>query len=84
MITANLSEFRQNVKIYFDKVWDSYDMLLVKRPDNKDVVVLSLEEYNSMCETMHLLRYEANREHLLKGLKEVQQGETQTKQLIEE
>jgi antitoxin YefM len=84
MITANLSDFRQNVKAYLDKVWDNYDILLVKRPDSKDVVVLSLEEYNAMCETHYLLRAEANRQHLLKGINEVKKGRSNPKQLIEE
>jgi antitoxin YefM len=84
MITASLSDFRQNVKSYLDKVWDNYDMLLVKRPDNKDVVVLSLDEYNAMYETHHLLRSEANRQHLLKGMSEVNKGKVKPKLLIEE
>jgi len=83
-MTANLSDFRQNVKSYFDKVWENYDVLLVKRPDNKDVVVLSLDEYNAIYETYYLLRSEANRQHLLRGINEAKEGRSQIKQLIEE
>lgn len=83
MITASLSDFRQNIKTYLDSVWNDYDILLVKRPDSKDVVVLSLSEYNAISETHYLLRSKANRQHLLKGMNEVKKGKSKPKQLVE-
>ena len=55
------------MKEKLDKVYDDRDILLIKRSENKDVVVLSLEDYNSMTETAYLLSTKANARQLLEA-----------------
>ncbi len=84
MIAANYSEFRKDLKKYLDEVENNNDTLLIKRSTGKGTIMISLEEYNSLMETMHLLSTKANREHLRKSLDQAKNGNTVKKKLIEE
>jgi antitoxin YefM len=63
MIAANYSEFRNSLKKYLDQVEENNETLIIKRGAGKGTVVISLEEYNSILETVHLLRSKANAEN---------------------
>lgn len=52
MRIANYSELRKNLESYIDKVSEDRDVLFVHRSGNKSVVVISLEEYNAIKETI--------------------------------
>lgn len=55
MIAANYSEFRKELKDYLDSVELNNETLIIKRGSGKGAVLISLEEYNSIMETLHLL-----------------------------
>jgi antitoxin YefM len=82
METTTFSDFRKNMKEKLDKVYDDRDILLIKRSENKDVVVLSLEDYNSMTETAYLLSTKANARQLLEAVKDVEEGKKLLKKRI--
>ncbi len=42
------TELRQNLKNNLDSVTENEEMLVVHRPKNRSVVMMSLNEYNSM------------------------------------
>ena len=63
-------------------MYDDRDILLIKRSENKDVVVLSLEDYNSMTETAYLLSTKANARQLLEAVKDVEEGKKLLKKRI--
>ena len=71
MIAANFSEFRKDLKKYLDEVEDNNEIIILKRKTGNGAVVLSIEEYNQMLETMHLLKSKANADHLYASLKEL-------------
>jgi antitoxin YefM len=54
MRTANYSDLRNNLKSYLDRVVNDNDTLIVHRSGNSSVVVISLDEYNSIKETEYL------------------------------
>ncbi|GHT73720.1 hypothetical protein FACS189456_4470 [Bacteroidia bacterium] len=54
METANYSELRNNLKSYLDMVVVNMEPLIVHRPSNKSVVVISLDEYNAIKETEYI------------------------------
>ena len=64
MIAANYSEFREKLKKFLDDVEDNNETLIIKRKSGKGTVMISLEEYNSIMETMHLLRSKSNADRL--------------------
>lgn len=49
--------------------------LIVQRPNGESVVVISLEDYNSIIETAYLLSNPANVEHLREGIAQANSGE---------
>jgi len=83
MIAANYTEFRTQLKKYLDEVEQNKETLIVKRGSGKGTVVISLEEYNSIMETMHLLSSKANAERLYQSIQQMKEGKTVKKGLIE-
>jgi antitoxin YefM len=57
METVNYTGFRSNLKHWFDKVvnYVSDIIIIIKRKNGKDLVLISLDEYNSLKETTYLL-----------------------------
>jgi len=54
MRTANYTDLRNNLKSYLDGVVNNCEPLVIHRPENTSVVVISLEEYNAIKETEYL------------------------------
>ncbi|HSI71465.1 MAG TPA: type II toxin-antitoxin system prevent-host-death family antitoxin [Gillisia sp.] len=82
METVNYSEFRANLKYWFDKVVNDVSEIIIKRKNGKDLVLISLEEYNSLKETTYLLTGK-NRDILINSINELEDGKGIQKDLIE-
>ena len=71
MLAVNYSTIRNNLKDYCDKVTDEYETVIVTRKDEKNVVIISLEEYNVMMKTVKNAAYldmiDRSMEQLAKG-----------------
>jgi antitoxin YefM len=83
MEVLNYTEFRRNLAKSLDKVNDDAEIVIVSRSKGKNVVVMGLEEYNSMLETMHLTKSEPNRKRLQDAIDEMNKGEFQEHDLLE-
>jgi len=83
MKVINYTELRLNLKKWLDLVVDDFEELVIKRKNNKDLVLISMDEYRSLKETQYLLKSK-NREHLLQSLEEARQGKVEKKDPIEE
>ncbi|PCI34117.1 MAG: prevent-host-death protein [Flavobacteriaceae bacterium] len=81
METVNYTDFRSNLKHWFDKVIDDVSDIIIKRKGGKDLVLMSLDEYNSLKETTYLLTGK-NRDILLRSIKELESGEGLQKELL--
>jgi antitoxin YefM len=82
MDTVNYSEFRSNLKHWFDKVVNDMSDVIIKRKGGKDLVLISLDEYNSLKETTYLLTGK-NRDILLRSIRQLEAGEGIEKDLVE-
>ena len=78
MIAVNFSEFRTKLKMYFDNVEDNNETLIVKRKTGKGTVVISLDEYNSIMETVHLLSSKKNADRLYESIRQMKKGDAVT------
>jgi antitoxin YefM len=75
MDTISYSELRQKLKARMDKVCADHAPLLVTRQHGEPVVMMSLAEYESLEETLHLLGNPANAEHLRRSMAQAEAGE---------
>lgn len=74
MIAANFSEFRTGLKAYLDSVENDNETLIIKRRTGKGTVMISLDEYNSMMETLHLLSSKKNADRLYESIQQMKEG----------
>ena len=64
MLTTTLSDFRKDIKSYLDKVTQSFETLIINRGKDSGVVIISLDEYNSLKSTQHELSSRINQQRL--------------------
>jgi antitoxin YefM len=83
MLAANYSEFRGDLKKFLDNVELNNETLIIKRSKGKGTVMISLDEYNSLMETVHLLSSKKNADRLYESIKQMKEGNTVSKGLIE-
>lgn len=74
MKTATVSDFRTNMKERLNEVQRDQDVLILSGPKNKDFVLITLEAYNSMEETAHLLSTPANAARLIESIAQDKAG----------
>ena len=67
MRTANYTDFRTNLKSYMDAVIDDCDTVIINRGKDTGVVLISLEEYNSLKETEYIMSSPETTEAIRKG-----------------
>ena len=80
---VNYSEFRNNLAENLNVVNDDGDIVVVSRSKGKNVVVMSLEENNSIQETLHLNGSKVSRKRLEEALDEAKSGKFKKHKLIE-
>ena len=83
MLITTASDFRKDIKGYFDKVIEGSETLIINRGKDTGIVVISLDEYNSLNETAYLNSTTANAKRLNEGINELKSGKGKTKKLIE-
>jgi antitoxin YefM len=84
MRVVNYTEARNNLKSILDMVVNDADYTIINRRDAEDAVVMSLDYFNAMQETLHLLKSPANVAHLQKSIAQYKEGKTQRHELIGE
>lgn len=84
MDAVSYSDLRQNLKSFMDKVYDDHEPLIITRKNNENLVLVSIDEYNSLTETNYLLSNEANSEHLRKSIKQYHAGNLHKKELLKD
>lgn len=83
MRIVSYTEARNGLKSILDGVVNDADCTVITRRDSEDAVVMSMDYYNSLMETMHLLRSPANVAHLNKSIAQYNAGKTTEKGLLE-
>jgi antitoxin YefM len=74
MRIISFSKARNRLKAVLDEVADDADCTVITRRDANDAVVMSLDHYNGLMETLHLLQSPANASHLRKSIEQYEGG----------
>lgn len=82
MRVVNFSEARSKLKTVLDQVANDAGYTIISRRDADDAVVMSLDQFNSLMETVHLLKCPANAAHLAKSINQYRKGQTVQSELV--
>jgi antitoxin YefM len=81
MLTTTISDFRKDIKKYINTVSEDFETLIINRGKDQGVVVISLEEYNSMIATSHELSSRKNQKRLDTAIDKINKGKGFQKKL---
>ncbi len=83
MLTTTISDFRRDIKKYLDKVSKNFETLIINRGKDSGVVIMSLEEYNSLHATQYELSSKTNENRLDAAIEKLNKGDSFEKKTIE-
>ncbi|MFT4849010.1 MAG: antitoxin YefM [Sediminicola sp.] len=83
MQITTVSDFRKDIKSYLDSVVKNFETLIINRGKDSAIVVMSLQEYNSLMATNHELSSRKNELRLDSAIEKLKNGTTLNKDLIE-
>jgi antitoxin YefM len=76
MIAINYTTMRNKLKNTLDKVTDDCETVIVTRKEEKNVVIISLEQYNNFIENDFIFSNKKYYNRLLESKKQIEQGKT--------
>ena len=80
MLAVNYSTIRSNLKDYCDKATNENETVIVTRKDEKNVVLISLEQYNHVMKALRNAEY---LEKIDKSMQQIKDGKIVTKTIEE-
>jgi antitoxin YefM len=83
MQITTVSDFRKDIKTYLDRVAKNFETLIINRGKDSGIVVMSLQEYNSLMATNHELSSRKNELRLDSAIDKLKNGNTFSQDLIE-
>ena len=83
MRVVNFSEARNSLKTVIDQVIDDADYTVIARRDAPDAVLMSLDAFNSLMETVHLLKSPANAAHLARSIEQYRRGQVARRDIVD-
>jgi len=81
MITTTISDFRKDIKRYLDHVVLNFETLIINRGKDTGVVIISIDEYNSLRATQHELSSRINEKRLDSAIEKLKNGNSFAKDL---
>ena len=83
MVAVNYSTLRSKLKTYCDRATDDAETIIITRKNEKNLVMMGMDTYNSLMENLFLMKNAANRQHILNGIHELETAATVTKSSAE-
>ena len=83
MQVITYKEAKNSLQKVLDDVVNNADCTLITRRDAEDAVVMSFDYFNSLMETVYLMKSPANLEHLNRSIEQYKTGKVKKKRLID-
>ena len=83
MQVVTFTEARNSLKSVLDRVVDDVDYTIITRRDAENAVVISMDSFNSLMETVYLLKSPANAAHLARSIEQYRSGQTVKEGLVD-
>ncbi len=74
MLTTTINNYRKDIKRYLDRVTEKFETLIINRGKDSVLVIMSLDEYNSLAATNHELSSKANETRLDSAIEKLKSG----------
>ena len=84
MRVVSFSDARNRLKSVLDLVTNDAGFTIITRRDAEDAVVMSLDQFNGLMETVRLLKSPANAAHLSKSIKQYRAGKVKQYGLVDD
>lgn len=84
MIAVNFTEFKTGLKSFLDEVEGNNEIFHIQQKTGKGTVLMSMQEYNSIMETIHLMSSRKNANRLFESIRQMKDGEKVENSLIED
>ncbi len=82
MNVVSFSDLRKDMKHIMDMAHDRHEPTIIMRK-NGSMIIMSLDDYNSLQETAYILSNPNNAKHVLSSLEELRQGKGKERNLVE-
>ena len=83
MRVVNFSDSRNSLKSIIDQDRDDADYTVITRRDATEAVVMSLDTFNHLMQTVHLLKAPANAAHLARSIEQYRKGKVKPGKLLD-
>ncbi|VAW85630.1 YefM protein (antitoxin to YoeB) [hydrothermal vent metagenome] len=83
MKAMSYTSVRANLAETMDAICDDHEAVVITRKNERSVVMLSLEDYESLEETAYLLRSPSNMKRLIESIAELEKGGGSKRELSE-
>ena len=74
---------RKNLSSTMKQVCEDHNPIIVTRKNNEAVIMMSLEDYESLTETAYLMRSPKNAKRLMESIEELNAGKGEERELLE-
>jgi len=84
MRIISFTQARNSLKTVLDSVVNDADCTVITRRNADNAVVMSMDYYNSLMETVHLLKSPANAAHLAQSIEQYKTGNSKERETIDD
>lgn len=84
MNAISYTEARGHFATMMEKVCQDHAPIIITRQKSESVVLMSLDDYESLLETVYLLKNPNNASRLVEAIEEIESGKSKRRTLLED